>query len=92
MSIAGYEVAAQLEETAELILGFLESKSLFETQRTLRSELAHLLEGSVDKKEWYTSELERRLQEDALPTGLQSTQARLETIEDAPPSAESSKL
>ena len=73
---------AGLEAVTDLILDYLESKSLFETQRALRVELALLQEVTIAKGDsmpstnLYVSELERRLGTDPRPTGVQSTQSR----------------
>ena len=59
--------SAQLESVTDLILGYLESKSLVKTQDALRVELALLQEATIDKGDLvptanvYVSELERRL-------------------------------
>ena len=74
MQSTASEGSAQLAAVTDLILGYLESKSLFEAQRALRVELALLQEATIAKGDLvpatnlHLSELERRLgMDDQLP-------------------------
>ena len=80
-SSAATEGMAELDAVTDLILDYLKSKSLFETQSALQVELALLQEATIAKGDLmpstnlYVSELERRLGTDPLPTGVQSSQS-----------------